>query len=91
MKYADTPPRKNVGEVDFPCSNCGKEHHRTLWQEQDEDFGLVHADALCSCGARLLLADNLQEFAVYWLNEKEMKRSILFHAKNTKGFLQSDF
>lgn len=76
MKYANTPPRKNVGSADFRCPNCNKEHHRTLWEEQDDDFGmnLVHADALCSCGAQILVADTLDRFEVYWLNEQRMKK-----------------
>jgi len=74
MKYADTPARKKVGDCSFSCPNCGKEHHRTVWQEQDEpDGGLIHADAVCPCGARLLAADNYQNFSVYWLNEKQIE------------------
>lgn len=76
MKYADTPPRKKVGDCDFDCPNCNRELHRTLWREQDKDdleCGFVHADAKCRCGAHILVADDLESFKVFWLNEKDMK------------------
>ena len=76
LKYANTPPRKKVGDCDFTCPNCGREHHRTLWEEQDdpeEGMNLIHADAKCRCGALLLVADDMEHFNVYWLNKQKMK------------------
>jgi len=81
MKYDKTPPRMKVGDVDFQCPNCCRELHRTIWQEREIDMdgklsaiGLVHADALCSCGAQILVADDLERFGLYWLNEQKMKQ-----------------
>ena len=80
MKYDNTPPRKKVGECTFDCPNCGIEHSRVLWQEREIDFegklspvGLVHADATCSCGAQILVADDLESLKLFWLNEYKMK------------------
>jgi len=69
---------RKVGEVDFSCPNCGKTHHRVLWEHLDDsdDLGanLIAGYAECSCGASLMVADDMERFAVYWLNKKEMKK-----------------
>lgn len=85
MKYANTPPRKNAVwtvELEFHCPNCNRKHHRTLWAEAEEidtetgkptTYDFVHADALCPCGAQILVADDCESLKMFWLNEKQMK------------------
>jgi len=70
---------RKVGEIDFNCPNCGRSFHRALWEhvdDPDDDLytPLIAAYAQCQCGASLMCADNMENFAVYWLNRKEMER-----------------
>ncbi len=68
--------RRNVGDVDFECPNCGREYHRTLWEEIEDDGlgGPVTSDAVaCKCGAVLFCADDYENVNVYWLNKREMR------------------
>ena len=78
MKYADVEKRRKVGHCDFNCPNCGKDHHRVIWQDkwkgEDEWDSFEHGDAHCSCGAQLLIAvQPFGEVELYWINEKKMR------------------
>jgi len=77
--------RRNVGSAEFSCPNCGFGHSVTLWEEIEEDdlgAGLVAADPVsCRCGAALLVADDLENVNVYWLNKREMQRRAFLKSK----------
>lgn len=76
--------RRNVGSVDFDCPNCGREYHRTLWEEVEEDGlgGPVTSDAVsCKCGAVLFCADDYENVNVYWINQREMTRNYILKSR----------
>ena len=78
MKYDSVEKRRKIGDCTFNCPNCGKEHYRVIWEDkwedEDEWSGFEHADALCSCGAQILISVQPDgETGLYWLNEKKMK------------------
>ncbi len=79
------PKRRNVGSVDFECPNCGREYHRTLWEDvEDGCVGAIASDVVvCECGAQLLCADDYDGFDVYWLNKRK------FEEKRWKLWLQT--
>jgi len=80
-KALEEAPRKDAGEVDFECPNCGTKIHETIWMdawEVDDEGELSYdcplATSDCKCGASLLVAwqpDGQAE--LYWLNKKKMQ------------------
>ena len=82
-KLLEEAPRKDVGEVDFECPNCGGWLHEKIWEdawEVDEEGELFYdgpqATSVCKCGASLLVAWQPDgEGEMYWLNKEKMQDS----------------
>jgi hypothetical protein len=63
------------------CLNCGKELKFSIYEEADEfdaktgkptwDSVFVHGEQRCKCGAEFLVADDMENVNIYWLNQKD--------------------
>jgi len=75
--------KRKIDTVYEECPNCCREVKFEIFEEAEEfdaktgephwDMGVfVHGEAECKCGACLLIADDMESFKIYWLNEKKM-------------------
>lgn len=74
--------KRRIDTVREDCLNCGKSLKFAIFEEADEfdtktgkptwDSVFVHGEAKCTCGAEFLIADDLENVNIYWLNKKEM-------------------
>ncbi|MFA5366156.1 MAG: hypothetical protein WC325_13320 [Candidatus Bathyarchaeia archaeon] len=64
------------------CINCGKELKFSIYADAEEfdaktgkpnwEAGaFTHGEKTCSCGAELLVADDMESVNIYWLNKKD--------------------
>jgi hypothetical protein len=75
--------KKFIEYVYENCVNCGKELRFSIYEEAEDfdtttgkplwDMGaFIHGEKHCTCGADLLIADDMENVNIYWLNQREM-------------------